>query len=268
VSYRVQSLERGIDILQALAAAPKTVTEVAAETGLSKGTAFRLLASLSYKQFVVRESSGSRYVLGPGLLPLMGRTRATFGWIGALGERPLRELWEQTGETVLVHVRIGAQRVCVEELASAHPIRYVATVGAAEPIHIGSAGKMLLACIPEAEFEVLLRKLRLERVTERSPTDPEVLRAQVAEARERGWAMSEGERIAGSGSLSVPVRVPGMTSAALSVLGPVDRVTAARRQEWLPLAQRAAAAIEALLAPGPPSSPRRVAANARRQRAG
>jgi DNA-binding IclR family transcriptional regulator len=251
VSYRVQSLERGIDILRALAGAPKTVTEIAAETRLSKGTAFRLLASLSYKQFVVREQAGSRYVLGPGLLPLIGRTQATFGWIGALAREPLRELWTRTGETVLVHVRIGTQRVCVEELASEHPIRYVASLGAAEPIHVGSAGKMLLACMPEAEFEALLPKLRLERLTERSITDRDELRRQVAAARERGWAESEGERIAGAGSLSVALRLAGGTCAALSVLGPVDRVGPAQRRQFLPIAQRVAAAIEALVTAGP-----------------
>ncbi|MBS1860274.1 MAG: IclR family transcriptional regulator [Actinobacteria bacterium] len=248
MSYRVQSVERSIDVLEALAAGPKTVTEISRETGLAKGTAFRIMSSLAYKQFVVREPGGSRHLLGPGLLPLIANIQATFGWVEALAGQELRELWLATGETVVVHLRFGSQRVCVGELPSPEAIRYVATVGSTEPIHVGSAGKVLLACMPEDELEKLLPTLDLQPITEHSIASLDVLRKEVELARGRGWAISLGERIEGAASISVPVRIPGAW-AALSVLGPAVRMTAEKREAYIDLARKTGAKVEAQLAP-------------------
>jgi DNA-binding IclR family transcriptional regulator len=246
MSYRVQSIERGIDILKALTSGPRSVTEIAAETNLAKGTAFRLLASLGYHQFVVREPGSSRYLLGPGLLPLIQEIASTFGWIGALASEPLRDLWEETGETITVHVRIGTDRVCVEEIPSAQAVRYTASVGATDPIHVGSAGKVLLAFLDERELAKLLPQLRLGAVTDRSITNRADLDAQLRQTRERGWAQSAGERIEGSAAISVPVRLPGMI-AALSVLGPAQRMNEEKQQSYIPLARKTAEEIERLV---------------------
>jgi DNA-binding IclR family transcriptional regulator len=244
MSYRVQSVERGIELLLSLTAGPQTVTDIARNTGLAKGTAFRLLASLGHHQFVVREPGGSRYMLGPGLLPLVKEIKSTFGWIGALAGQVLRELCEWTGETVIVHVRIGAERVCVEELPSPHLLRYTADVGSTAPIYIGSAGKVLLASMDVAELDRLLAQVDLVALTDASITDREELLREVERARERGWATSAGERVEGAAALSVPIRRAGGVVAALSVLGPAERFTAEKQEAYLPMVQRTAAAIE------------------------
>jgi DNA-binding IclR family transcriptional regulator len=243
MSYRVQSIERGIEILKALTEGPKSVTQIASETGLAKGTAFRLLASLGHHQFVVREPGSSRYLLGPGLLPLVQEITTTFGWIGSLAGEPLRELWQRTGETVTVHVRIGTNRACVEELPSEQPVRYTASVGATDPIHVGSAGKVLLAFLDEDDLQKLMPHLRLGAVTSRSITSRQQLDEELRRTRELGWAESEGERIEGAAAVSVPVRLPGML-AALSVLGPVQRMNADERARIVPQALNTAATIE------------------------
>jgi DNA-binding IclR family transcriptional regulator len=246
MSYRVQSVERGIEILKALTDGPKSVTQIASETNLAKGTAFRLLASLGYHQFVVREPGSSRYLLGPGLLPLVQEITSTFGWIGALAGEPLRDLWRRTGETVTVHVRIGTDRACVEELPSDQAVRYTASVGATDPIHVGAAGKVLLAFLDEGELDKLLAHLRLGAVTSKSITSRQQLEEELRRTRELGWAESEGERIEGAAAVSVPVRLPGM-HAALSVLGPAQRMTAEERTRIVPLALKTAATIEVLV---------------------
>jgi DNA-binding IclR family transcriptional regulator len=248
MSYRVQSIERGIHILEALTEGPKSVTQIASETKLAKGTAFRILASLGYHQFVVREPGGSRYLLGPGLLPMIQEIKSTFGWVGAIAGDPLRDLWRRTGETVTVHVRIGADRVCVEELPSEQPIRFIASVGATEPIHTGSAGRILLAFVEEPELTQLLAQLHLTAVTPKSITSRTELEAALVRTREQGWSESEGERIEGAAAISVPIRLHEGTVAALSVLGPEQRMTADVRARCIPMAQKTAAAIERLVA--------------------
>jgi IclR family acetate operon transcriptional repressor len=245
--YRVQSIERGIDILNVLAEGPQSVTEVAQRTSLAKGTAFRLLASLSYHHYVVREPGGTRYLLGPGLLPLIQHLTSTFGWIMALAGDPLRELWKETEETVTVHVRIGVSRVCVEEIPSPHALRYTASIDATVPVHVGAAGKILLAFEPPDEVDKLFPQLTLEPLTAGSITDLDELKRELELTRARGWAESAGERIEGSAAVSAPVQLEGML-AALSVLGPAQRMTPDVQQSYVPLVQRTAAAVERLVA--------------------
>lgn len=247
MSTRVQSIERGIDILMALANGASTLTEVARATGLSKGTAFRLLASLNHEQLVVRDPDDTVYVLGPGFLRMFQGAMTNLGGIATLARGALQELWERTGETVTLHVRIGFERICVAELTSPQPLRYSSTVGATAPIHVGSAGKVLLAFLPRDELARALSEMQLSSITHLTITDGQRLREELAEVKARGWAISEGERIIGAAAISVPIRGNAGLAASLSVLGPLERMNHSVRLAMLPHLQRAAASVEIAL---------------------
>lgn len=244
---RVQSVERGIDILMSLASGPKTLTEVKSRTGLSKGTAFRLLASLNYENLVVKESHTNLYMLGPGFLRLFQGAIERVGAITAVAKPAIAALWEETEETVSVHVRVGIERICIEELPSALPIRYVSTLGTAAPLHVGSAGKVLIAFMEPDEMEKTLQTLPLLTLTDKTISDLGVLRRELENVRRQGYAVSAGERIPGASAVSVPVRGLQGFLASLSILGPADRLPRRRRLELVPRLQQAAEAISVAL---------------------
>lgn len=250
MTNRVQAVERSIGILMALANGARTLTDVTRATGLSKGTAFRLLASLNYEQLVVKDPAANVYLLGPGFLRMFQGVMGDLGSIGTLARPQLEELWQRSGETVTLHVSIGAERICVAELPSPQPIRYVSTVGATAPLHVGSAGKVLLAFLDPTRLERTLAALSLTAMTGATTTDPAVLRQELEAVARQGWAMSTGERITGASAISIPVSGGPGVLASLSVLGPSDRLTAQARMALLPELERAAAGIEATLASG------------------
>jgi IclR family KDG regulon transcriptional repressor len=241
---RVQSIERSIDIIMALADGPRTLTEVARATGLSKPTAFRLLATLSYRSMVMRVDDGNEYTLGPGLLHLVKGVLAGVGAFMGVAKKPLVELWRETEETVCIHVRLGLERVCVEELPGLSPVRYVAEVGASVPLPIGAASRVLLAFANSTS-----RARTLAALCEADAgLDLQALKRELDNVRDQGWAESSGERIAGAAAISVPIHGPDGLLASLSVLGPADRLSDERRQELLPLVRTAAERVERLLA--------------------
>jgi DNA-binding IclR family transcriptional regulator len=249
VKERVQSVERAIDVMLGLVAGPRTLTEVCRQTGLSKGTAFRLLASLGHQGVVVKDGTPNAvYMLGPGLLRLVQGVMQGLGSVGAVARPAALELWRQTEETVILHVRVGFDRVCVEEIPSPHPIRYTAGVGSVAPLHVGSAGKVLLGALEPDELDRLMPFLPLARITEHTVTDLRTLRRQVAAVRRRGWAISAGERVIGAAAISVPVRSGDGLAAALSVLGPITRLPRKRLDELAGKLQATAAEIEEALA--------------------
>lgn len=244
MSNRVQSVERSIGILMALAEGARTLTDVTRATGLSKGTAFRLLASLNHEQLVVKDPAANVYLLGPGFLRMFQGVMGDLGSIATLARPVLQRLWERSRETVTLHVALGAERICVAELPSPEPIRYISTVGATAPLHTGSAGKVLLAFMAPEARERTLAGLPLTALTEATITDAGVLRQELATVERQGWAMSSGERISGASAISVPVRDGGRIVAALSVLGPRDRLTPKACMDLLGELRTAAAEIE------------------------
>jgi len=241
---RVQAVERSIDILASLAGGPRNLTEIARVTNLSKATAFRLLASLGHRSLVVKDSSTNQYMLGPGCLQLLEGVMSGLGAVAASGRSILQRLVQETGETVTIHIKLGNQRVCIEEIPSPQPIRYTSSVGATAPLHVGAAGKVLMAFMDEAERTKALRGLSLEAMKPDTIVDRDALVPELHLVRRQGYATSQGERIPGAAAISVPVQAGDM-HAVLSILGPESRLPKRRLLELLPVLRKAAAELEA-----------------------
>ncbi|MPZ63875.1 MAG: helix-turn-helix domain-containing protein [Propionibacteriales bacterium] len=231
----VRSVTRAVDVLMALTSGPRSLGRLAEETKLSKTTVHRLLASLSHHQLIMQDTVTADYLLGPGSLRLVDALTTGMGGIGILARPVLSRLQAETLETVTLHTRFGAQRICVEELPSQLAIRYTAGVGAASPVHTGSAGKVLLAYMDAGEREHLLDHADLEALTDATITDRATLERELALVRRRGFAESHGERVVGGAAVSAPVWAPtGHILAALSVLGPEGRLKPAKLREIRP----------------------------------
>jgi DNA-binding IclR family transcriptional regulator len=244
----VRSVGRAIDILIALGQSPLALGDVAEIVRLSKPTTYRLLTTLRAKGMVVQDPGSGHYGLGPACFHLISPiTNGNAGFIFEATDA-LEGLRAVTSETVAVHVRAGRSRICVKELPSHHAIRYIAGVGIAEGIHTGSAGKVLLAFMPEAEREKLLKDLPLHALTPDTITDVEVLRSEVRRVAEAGVAYSFGERAAGAVGVTAPImNQAGVALAALSVIGPADRLGRERLPEVEAHVRSVAAQLSATL---------------------
>jgi DNA-binding IclR family transcriptional regulator len=225
----VKAVERSIDLLLLLAEAPMTLTEIGQRAKMSKSTVLRLLTTLGHGGLVVRDPITKDYRLGPGCLKLGQGFISGKGGFEILGRGALDRLWRTSGETVAVHIRLGKQRVCVDELPSAEALRLVSGVGMAAPLHVGSAGRVLLAFLTPEDVEALVDGVLLEAERAGPVTDLASLHEELARVRDRGYALSEGERVRGASAVSVPVHGPTGVIAALSVLGPEGRFTLDRR---------------------------------------
>jgi len=243
-SSRVRVIERSLDILEALSAGPRTLSEICRDTKLSKGTAFRLLAGLSHRGVVVKDPSTNRYMLGPGLLRLVSGAVSGLAGVATLGRDVLAELATATGETVALHVQVGLERVCIHEIPSTQAIRYTSSVGSSAPLSVGSAGKVLLASMHVDERDRFLALLNDDAV------DGD-LRSTLDTVASNGWAVSTGERVTGASAISVPVRSDQLLFA-LSVLGPTARLSEERLLEFLPELTRSAALISGLMSTSQP----------------
>lgn len=188
-------LDKAFTVLDALEERPRSLAELVEATGLSRATAHRLATALEAHGLVRRDDDG-RFALGARLIAL-GRAAADAVPLAAAAADALEQLRDITGESVQLYVRDGEQRICVAALQSPHGLRTIVPLGAALPIGVGSAGRLL--------------------------ADDGADRGALAGP---GWVASVGEREAGVASVSAPVRdASGRVVAAVSVSGPIERTT-------------------------------------------
>ncbi|MFD9891369.1 IclR family transcriptional regulator [Amycolatopsis sp. NPDC059027] len=241
----VRSVERSLDILEILAAAPDSLslTELSARSALPAPTILRLLRTLQGRGYV-RQAGPRRYVLGSRARRLASAgTRAA----GRTAEEFLRELVALSGETAKLTVLDGDDVLCVASVPSPHPVRMFTEAGARMMPHCTSAGKAMLAQLPPSEARELLTRTGLPAVTTATITDLEKMLALLGEVRSQGYALDDGERADDVCCVAVPVASTA-GPAALSVSGPSSRMPVTTRRKLVTgmrdIAERFAAALD------------------------
>ena len=200
-------LDKAMAVLAAVEAAPRSLAELVEATGLSRPTAYRLAVALEVHGLVRRDDDG-RFCLGLRLISL-GHEAAEAVPVWAAARPALAWLHEQTGESVQLFVRDGDARVCVESIESPRELRTIVPVGARLPLSAGSGGKVL------------------------------------AGGAASGWVQSVGEREEGVASVSAPVHDPsGRVVAAVSISGPIQRLTRKPGQKYGDLVAQTATQVE------------------------
>ena len=238
----VQSVDRALDLLEALVAAEGEVaiTALATRTGLHVSTVHRLLATLLRRGYVRQNPETSRYYAGAKLASLSeGRSR--FGELRLRARPLLRSLTEATRETANLVVLDDLQAVYIETMPSPQVVRLFTAVGNRVPLHATGAGKCLLAALPAAKRDTLLDRLELRPYTPHTLVDPAALRRALEEARERGFTVDDEEYDDGVRCVAVPVGPIGAPIGAISISGPASRLTKQRCVEFVPQMRRAAA---------------------------
>jgi len=199
VSKGNQSVARAALILKVLSEHGSLgVTDIARRIGLAKSITYRLLASLKEADLVRLESTSRRYALGYGLLQM------TADWLARSDVRDvamplLKQLRRETGETVSLNIRDGDNRVTVERLDTSFEVRFVIDLGRPWPLHIGAAGKAILAFLPNDEIAEILTRTNL------TSQQMKRLIEGLDEIRGLGFSDTCGERVAGSRSISAPI---------------------------------------------------------------
>jgi DNA-binding IclR family transcriptional regulator len=219
----VQSVDRALAILELLARRSELgVTEIAAELGVHKSTAFRLVATLEQHGLVEQPRERGKYQLGFGIVRLAGAASARVDLARAAAE-VCRRLAAEFNETVNLAVRDGDAAVNVSQERGTATLSIQNWIGRRTPLHATSSGKVLLAWWAEDELDALLAD-GLKPHTSHTITDPEQLRAELERVRQRDWAASVEEFEIGLNAVAAPVRgADGAVLAAISISGPCYR---------------------------------------------
>jgi IclR family pca regulon transcriptional regulator len=249
-----RSLERGLAILASFSADRRLigVTEVAIELGLTRSTAHRYIATLAHLGYLHQDPVTRKYMLGPRVLDL-GFTAINSMELRDVAAPHLRRLCDETGHTVNMAILDDVDIVYVERFRAfrrhQNEIDLDLHVGSRLPAYCTSMGKVLLAYLPEADRNELLRRITFVRRGPNTLTSRAALLAELQQVRATGIAVNNEELAYGLRSVAVPViaargeAVAAVNLAAHRTMASLDDLVA----RIGPLMQQTAAEISAQL---------------------
>lgn len=214
---QVQSLVRGLAVIRTFNADQprQTLSHVSEATGLARATARRFLHTLVDVGYAATD--GSEFWLTPQILEL-GYSYLSSLSLPALAQPRLEELSRTIGESSSLSVRDGKDVVYVSRVPVRRIMTVAITIGTRFPAWATSMGRVLLADLSEDELDDYLASTTLERLTARTITEEDSLRAEIATVREQGWSIVDQELEPGLRSLAAPVMDPsGHAVAAINV---------------------------------------------------
>ena len=240
----VQSVDRAVSVLEILAQRGEAgVSEVATEIDVHKSTAFRLLGALEARGLVEQAAERGKYRLGFGLVRLAGAVTGRLD-ITQQGRPVCERLSEEFGETVNIAVLQEHYAVNLHQVRGPGAVGTHNWVGQLTPLHATSSGKILLAHLTAEERAEVLALSGMEKFTPHTLTAAAKLEANLAEARERGYAVTLEEFEIGLHAIAAPIRSrDGEVIGALSASGPAYRFTEEHMHELAPVLVKGAQEI-------------------------
>ena len=248
--YRVQALERALDILDAFSYQRRkmNLADVVSLLGLKKTTAKRLLANLTHRNYLKLDPETKQYELGLRLFELGGVVHASFSVRKAAAVH-MRWLRDKTGLSVLMGQCQNDHLVYVDKFDGTSEIKISSTVGEHRPLHFGMLGQVLMACMPIEEAQRILAKTPLQAYTPNSITDPDAFWLRLAEIRDKGFVIESGEAHQGITGFAAPIHDSSRkVVAALGVALPLpDYASESQINTYVSLVRKAAESISSEL---------------------
>ena len=241
-----QGIDRTLALLRAVAAEGRggaRLAAIAAQTGLSRSTAHRLLTHLVQSGLLEQDADAPHYHLGFEIYAL-GRRAAERHGLPRLAQASLVRLEEQSEDTVYLSIRSGDDAVCIARQEGRFPIKTLTlAVGGRRPLGVGAGSLALLAALPDEEAErvIAANAGRLRPYPSFSPAE---LRKLMRKTRADGYATNPGMVLPGMMAVGVPVlRRDGRPAGALSIAAVEGRMQPQRRAELVRWLGEEAAAI-------------------------
>lgn len=223
-----------------------TVAEATRRSGFTQNLVFRLLKTLVAMGYATQREDNKAYVLTNRLLELTG-PRTGERSLTLCAHDALRQLRDETGETVQLIIEAGGKALVLEQFRGTHAIQVCGEVGMRVPLYSCAPGKALLAHWREERLAEWFAGAgrTLKRFTATTLARREDLLAELARIREQGHAVDRAEGIEGIHCVAAAIfdeyREP---VGAVTVMAPLNRMPEEEFPRFAQRCREAAARIE------------------------
>ena len=201
---------------------PATLAQLSQDLGWPRSSTFSLLQALAERGFLYEPRARAGYYPSPRWLALTQQV-ANAEPLPEILHMLVRELSQETGETVAVGGPAGTSAIFLAVHESQASIRYFAQVGHRLPIHASATGRAILGQYSREERMALYRRIEFRQHSPSTPVSIEQVEAELRHAAERGWHQSFGDFSPDLVGVGVPLPL-GERRLSLVVAGPSFRL--------------------------------------------
>jgi DNA-binding IclR family transcriptional regulator len=256
-AYFLESVDRVMKVLDCftIESPELRLTDLSEPLGMPKTQVLRIVSTLGAGGYLERDPETKRYRLGVRLFHLGMVVRHGMD-LRAVALPHLRRLAELTKETAALFVPDPLGPICIDVVQSPKAMRVFAQLGSRMPWNAGTSPKVILAYLPEAERERILTRAPFRRYTEFTITDPERIRAVLADIRRQGYHVGVRDLDEDALGIGAPIFDDGgRIAGAIGVAAPAVRLPAAELDRIAGLVKDATAAISRRLGYRPAPTP-------------
>lgn len=243
---QVQSLVRALTLLNRIAESPDngaTLTELAQQVGLAASTAHRLLTTLEQERYVRFDQEERLWSVGVQAF-VTGCTFTKSRSLVVVARSHMRNLMEESGETVNLGVMDDGQAVYLSQVECRQMMRVFARPGSRVPLHCSAVGKAILSATSDKTLSKILHHRGMPGLTVKTIISPAALRINLEQVRTTGFAVDDEEHAVGLRCVAAPIfDETGDVIAAISASGPTARIS---EERILPLGRLVLEAAEAI----------------------
>ena len=233
VKHPVRTTEKTLELIERLkVSGGGGVTELARELDMGKSAVHNHLTTLRKHGYVTKE--GDEYRLGLRFLEIGGHTRKSME-LFKVAKPEVEALADETGELANLLTEEQGMGVYLMRSEGERAVTLDTYAGLRTHLHTTALGKAILAYLTKPQVEEIVDRHGLPRKTRHSVGSREELYDDLAEIRERGYAVDDGERLEGLRCVAAPITTfDGDVLGSISVSGPARRVSDDDLSERLP----------------------------------
>jgi len=228
-SYGSSTVYKAMSVLDAIAneRRPMSAAEIAQNLKMNGSSIYRLLSTLVRSNYLTQERGTSKYFLGHKILMLSAILLESMD-VRQIARPLMTALMHKTKEAIHLLTLEGTEGVYIERVTSSQSIQMISNVGRRESLHASSAGKAILAFLPEHRIEEIIGA-GLQRFTANTIVDPSYLREHLRDIRARGYAIDDVEGENGVRCIGTAVfNHLGVPKYGISIAGPAYRLSIER----------------------------------------
>lgn len=244
----IQSLDRGLAIIQAVALAkqPVTLGELAELLDIDRSSAFRLAHTLRRRGFLSCPPGRKDYILGSAMWTLSRQ----YDWNNVLvkvAHPELKLLAAQINETAHLAIREGKSALFIDSGHAKNVIAVAGQTGELVPLYCTAHGKALLVDADERELRAQFGAGPLQMFTRTTITTIKALAKECATIRQQGYAIDESEYAPELRCIAAPIRLGNDVVGSIGISAPSHRFSRSMYPEYAEKVCSVASRISAAL---------------------
>lgn len=209
--YRAPALEKGLDIIELIAAAttPLTLAQISERLGRSKGEIFRMMQVLEERGYITRPAALDGYRLTNRLF-MLGMTQPPVRNLLESALPAMRLVAEETWQSCHLVVASDEEIVVIARVDSPSDLGYAVRVGHRRPVGQSASGAVLFAFQPPSAQQAWLGRL-----FDSDSAARRTFLERVKEVKALGYARTSSPRVQAVTDLSVPLMQDGRAIATM-----------------------------------------------------